>query len=116
MRRLGTLVLVAGCHIANPGEGQKIGQIVKVSKEGILAKTWEAQLVRGGVTDGSGTIGQAWNFTIPDAALAKEAIRMMESQREVIVRYTQEGVCSMSRTETACVFAKAIVPKDSVTR
>ncbi len=47
---------LSGCGFStSPGSGDKIGQIVKISKQGLIVKTWEAQLIRGGMNGGSGS-------------------------------------------------------------
>ena len=65
MRRIliicGTLacLTLAGCGIATPTQGEKIGVIIKVNKEGLFCTTWEVQMIRGGMSDGSGGVGGA---------------------------------------------------------
>lgn len=90
MRNLALLVLiVSGCSFnTNPGTGEKVGQIVRVKEEGILCKTWEAELIRGGLTDGSGTIGAApFTFTVPDDERAVALSQHMRNRTEIIIRY-----------------------------
>lgn len=76
-----------------PSSGAKVGQIVRINREGIINKTWEAQLIRGGFSDGSGTLGQAFEFTVPEgngAVLKLE--EAMRHQREVRIQYRTAGI------------------------
>jgi hypothetical protein len=95
----------------SPGTGEKVGQVVKLSKVGIICKTWEGQLIRGGMTDGSGTIGtQPFNFTIETDELAQKVTNFMRTQQEVRVTYSQEGVYALCRTESGGAFLRSIEP------
>ena len=73
--------------INSPTVGQKVGQIVKVSRSGFLNKTWEAELIRGGFAGGGGVNGTSFHFTISSDAMAEEAERSMEKQTEVVIGY-----------------------------
>jgi len=94
-----------------PGTGQKVGQIVKVSKEGFLFKTYEAQLIRGGLTDGSGTVGTVpFDFTIRDKNLVKKAEQYMESQMEVIIVYKVSYLYLITNSENHGIYLLDIQP------
>ena len=58
------LLFLTSCTVNKPSEGSKIGRIVKLSKYGLFSKTWEGELIRGGLTDGSGVNGTSFHFTI----------------------------------------------------
>ena len=95
----------------SPGTGEKIGQLVKVGQEGMFYDTWEGQLIRGGMVDGSGSIGvKPFNFTIENEELVKLAQQYMKNQTEVVVRYRIEGWYGRSRTESEGVFLTGIEP------
>lgn len=103
---------LSGCGLnTSPGSGDKIGQIVKVSKQGMLVRTWEAQLIRGGMNGGSGSFGTVpFDFTIEDDAMAKQAQEYMQNQEEVIIHYRMEGIYSLMRTESGGHFLSTIQP------
>ena len=83
----------------NPGTGQKIGQIVKLTKEGIFSKTWEGQLIRGGLNGGNGSFGTVpFNFTIETDSMASKANNYLTNQTEVVVKYRIEGISSICRS------------------
>jgi hypothetical protein len=83
------LPLLTGCLVMfpNPGDGEKVGTIIKLSHEGVLCKTGEGQLIRGGMANGSGAFGVTpFDFTVPDS-LWPQAEQAFTSQREVRIRY-----------------------------
>ncbi len=84
----------AGCNRSS-GTGEKIGQVVKLSKEGFIRKTWEGQLIRGGMNGGSGAFGTVpFNFTVGSEELAKTVQKFMREQTEVIITYRIGGLYS----------------------
>lgn len=91
-------LLIAGCGIASPGEGEKVGQIVRVNQHGFICKTWEAQIMRGGFNNGTGASGAAFDFTVANEAEAETLRGYMESQTEVVLKYRTHGpfysICS----------------------
>lgn len=90
----------------SPGEGEKIGQIVKISHVGIINKTYEAELVRGGLVDGSGTVGgQTFHFTIRDPEMVVKAKEHMRKQTETRLRYVVEGLYLQWNSESGGRFA-----------
>jgi prepilin-type N-terminal cleavage/methylation domain-containing protein len=107
---IAALLAPVGCN-TSPGSGEKVGQIVKVSKQGMVWKTWEAQLIRGGITDGSGAFGTVpFDFTIEDDATAQRVIKYMQDQTEVVIEYKMEGVYLPVRTESSGHFLVSIRP------
>jgi hypothetical protein len=82
-------LMLTGCY--ETGTGTKIGVITKVgSGEGIINKTIEAEIVRGGFSSGSGASGQSFHFTIQSPELAKKMEEAMEKQQEVKITYRTE--------------------------
>lgn len=97
------LMLVAACAISlSPGEGEKIGQVVKLSKVGLFSKTWEGQLIRGGMNGGSGSFGTTpFDFTVEGDSLVSLVTKYMQDQTEVVIKYRHEGVWSCFRSQAA---------------
>lgn len=110
------LLLLAACGLnTSPGESNKIGQITSLHKVGIMCKTWEAQIQRGGFSNGSGVTGAPFNFTIEDATLVGQVKRFMETNTEVEITYHSEGVYGLCRTESGGNFLIGIrALRDSV--
>jgi len=83
------LMLFAASHGKNysPGTGERIGQIVKLNEQGLFNKTYEAELIRGGLGDGSNIIGTtSFHFTVPDD-LAEMVSVHLDKQNKVIIDY-----------------------------
>jgi hypothetical protein len=99
---------LVGCHFDTPGEGQKKGQIVKLEKVGFICKTWEGELIRGGFSDGGGTIGGAFHFTLEDKSLLPLALECLEKQTEVMITYETEFMTAPWRSETGTKFITGI--------
>lgn len=105
-----TLTLAACGVNTAPGDGSKVGQIVKLAKLGMFAKTYEAEIIRGGFQNGSGANGQAFDFTIETEELAKQVKDAMDAQTEVIITYRSEGLWSACRSEGGGNFLTSIRP------
>lgn len=111
-----------GCVLR--GNGEKIGMITKIAKQGVFCPTWEAEIVRGGFSGGSGVNGQAFHFTIENDAQAEEIRKAMEEQREVKIHYRSEfatfcrsdsGNDFLTKLEIVERKANATGPKDEAT-
>lgn len=104
----------AACGInTTHGTGTKIGQVVKLSKAGFLVDTWEAQLIRGGLIDGSGAVGGVpFDFTVSET-LAPVVQRYLEDQTEVVITYETEGVYAATRSDSGGDFLLTIEPAKS---
>lgn len=105
-------VALVGCGFnGRPGTGEKVGQIVKVEKTGVLRKTWEAELIRGGMSNGSGGFGVApFHFTIESESDAKKALDLMQSQTEVHLKYRSEFFFSLMRSDSGGDFLTSLEP------
>ena len=100
-----------GCGMQSPGEGSKIGQIVKLSKHGVFVKTWEAQLIRGGMNGGSGSFGTTpFNFTVENEKDVDKIREFMENQTEVVITYRTEGIYALTRSDSGGDFLITVKP------
>ena len=54
-------------YTANYSEGSRSGRLIKISRKGVVFKTWEGQMDVGGIsTPGApGQITSMWEFTVP---------------------------------------------------
>lgn len=89
---------LGGCF--NTATSEKVGTIVKFGKEGAFVSSWEGELIRGGLTSGSGAQGRAFDFTVEDPALVPILRDAMEKNREVKIHYHREMFAAPWRTET----------------
>lgn len=97
------LLPIAGCHCNVPVKGEKVGHIVKIEEHGVVCKTNEAELIRGGQTDGSGVAGgRSFHFTIPHGQVEKARVAM-EANQEVKVFYSLPILIPMCRTQSGFV-------------
>lgn len=95
---LSVTILLTGCWETERGE--KIGTLVKLGHQGKFIKTWEAELIRGGMNGGNGSFGtQPFDFTIEDDKLLLIAQKALDQQKTVRVRYHKE-FGTLGRTET----------------
>ncbi len=118
VKKIATLAIMAATALSLSGcvetsDGEKIGIITKLAKQGVIVKTWEGEIIRGGFSNGSGANGQAFHFTIEDDAVAKQLLTAMENQQEVKITYKTE-MFHFLRSESEGHFLKtvtAITPK-----
>ena len=103
---------ISGCGInGNPGTGEKIGSVVRVSQQGVIVKTWEGQLIRGGMSGGNGSFGTVpFDFTIENEEMAKKTQEYMENQTEVLIKYRTEFMYSLTRSDSGGDFLTSIEP------
>jgi len=83
-------ILLTGCYEIDNGE--KVGNIVKLSREGFIVKTYEGELIRGNMSDGTGAFGKQFNFTIENKKVIETAEKAMNLGKEVKIKYHQELV------------------------
>lgn len=86
------LIIIAGCCPGCCGyvtaRGEKKGTIIKLAKEGIIFKTWEAEMVRGGMANGSGSFSTTpFYFTIDDKSLLQKIRASLDDQKEIKIEY-----------------------------
>ena len=81
------LLLIGGCNKLT-GNGEKVGTIIKLSQEGYWVKTWQGEMVRGGMNGGSGAFStKPLHFTISDLSLLPQVQKAFDEQKEVNVTY-----------------------------
>lgn len=96
---------LAGCWDIEKGE--KTGQIVDVWQSGLLIKTWECKLIRGGLDDGNGTFGQSIQLTLENEDQLQQAKECMRKKSPVVVSYHKELV-SFLRSDSNSLFLDRI--------
>src|SRR4029077_18527596 len=86
---MGLVVLLSGCGRLT-GRGEKVGTIIKVSQEGFFFKTWEVEIIRGGMNGGSGGFStKPLHVTVMNEDLLPEVRRAFDEQKEVVVTYEE---------------------------
>lgn len=99
------IVLLTGCW--DTGQGEKVGQIIKLNRQGVFCKTWEAELIRGGLNNGSGAASTLFDFTIEDSRLVQEVQNALDGQYEVKIHYNMEWTTAC-RSDSAEHFLQRI--------
>lgn len=95
---LAVIVTLTGCWETERGE--KIGTIVKLGHEGKFIKTYEAELIRGGMSNGNGSFGtMPFDFTVENDSLLPIVQKALDEQKTVRIKYHKE-FATLGRTET----------------
>jgi len=99
---------LTGCW--ETGVNEKIGSITKLGRQGRIeaCKTWEGEIIRGGMSGGSGSFGASFGFTVEDLTLLpllKEALNTPGS--EVKITYRTEWM-TFCRSESQDHFVTAV--------
>lgn len=109
------LLLLSGC--LHDSTGEKAGSITRLSKDGFIpfCKTWEGELIRGGLNNGSGAFGAPFHFTVAGSDLINQVKQALESQQEVKIHYHHEAFlllksCS-SKSDAYFLDAIEAIPK-----
>ena len=101
-----SVLVLSGCW--HTGSGQKIGTIIKISKQGLFFKTWEVEIVKGGLNGGSGAFSPTPVYvTVEDTQFLSLAQEAFNNQREIVVTYDHESVCPF-RSDTDGNFVTSI--------
>lgn len=98
-------LVLAGC--GDLGGGEKIGVIMKVGQRGLLCKTNEVELMRGGLNNGTGATGAVFHATVEDPSLLQKLKDAMESQSEVKLTYHEE-LTTFCRSESSDYFVTSV--------
>lgn len=95
------------------GNEAHVGSVVKLGKTGAVCKTWEAEIVRGGLNNGSGGVSAtAFSFTIEDERLVRLVQDAFDKQYEIKVEAHVEGA-TLCRSDSEDHFATAITRMNS---
>ena len=108
---LGAVVAGIGLTVLSSSEGSRVGVVTKVSKRGIICKTWEAQMMVGAVTQGQGGsyTPEVWSFTPADDAVQSVKDAMVSGQRVEIEYKQRPKILTLCKSDTG-YFATAVKP------
>ncbi len=83
------------------GSGERTGVVYKVSKKGMIWKTWEGEMNLGGmVKTGDGMSVNTWAFSVVDTEIVKKLQEVSESGEIVTLKYYQPWVLSCTEGGT----------------
>ena len=106
---LGGMVIgaVGGCSVS---DGSRAGVIQKFSRKGLFNKSWEGQLLLGGiVSDGEHSTANVWEFTVTDNTQAEKAELLIG--QHVKISYHQSAFFNPFKRDTSYT-AVEITPLD----
>lgn len=85
------LSLIIGGGGCTRSEGSRAGTITKFSDKGVFTKSWEGELVMGGLRRGSEgqAVANIFRFTVVDQDVAKAIKEALRSGKPVELEYTQ---------------------------
>ncbi len=97
-------------------DGDRVGVIQKLSKKGIFCKTWEGEMLLGGLkkqvnvsSDGKSTttsmVANTFHFTVEDESLLPAVKAAMESGQPVTISYREELISFCRSDESYFVTA-----------
>ena len=97
------------------GHGEKVGSVIKVAQEGLLFKTNEVEIVRGGMNGGSGSFSTTpLNATINDPGLLAKVKDALDKQYEVRVTY-QDYLWTPLSSDSSSRYLTGIEPMPKTT-
>lgn len=90
---LAAALFCAGCGQGfDYSDGSRVGTVVKFSKKGAFCKTWEGEMVLGGVrASENGAIANVWAFSVIDEKVVHAVQQAAEDGRRVKLTY-HEGL------------------------
>jgi hypothetical protein len=103
-------LLVRGCGYYEYSEGSRSGVISKFSKKGIIWKTWEGEMVLGGLrSTADGAVANVWHFSLDRVkahnedvgALAKQINAAKDSGKRIRLEYKQSIISLPWRSKTS---------------
>lgn len=89
--------------------GNRVGTITKFSKKGYVFKTWEGELMMGGLRpsgDGQSVVPNVFLFSVTDPAVCEQIDQAMTKGNRVKVHYQQVWVAGMAKGETSYFIKK----------
>jgi hypothetical protein len=109
------LLALALCSCGDYSDGVRVGVIQKLSHKGWFVKTWEGDMLLGGLVNHSSTSvdsggnvktsvslgANVWSFTVEDQTLVDKVQAFADAGTPVKVTYHQEMFASPFRTETS---------------
>ncbi len=78
--------------IGNYSSGYRTGRIMKISKKGVMFKTYEGQLNVGGLDSGGddGVATTVWEFSVTDEGVLKDIEEAVDNGRDVKLYYNEK--------------------------
>lgn len=75
--------------VSSYSEGERVGVITKFSKKGLIFKSWEGELLQGGMKQGRDSVANVVGFNASDEAVIQSIKLASESGKPVKLIYSQ---------------------------
>lgn len=89
MKKLSIIILFL-CTACNFSEGDRVGQVVKLSKKGVIFKTYEGELATIAKGTQATLMSNSFAFSIKDEALVKKVQEAMNNNKTVALHYEEQ--------------------------
>ncbi len=101
---------ILGSKGCNNSSGIRTGTITKFSHKGLVKKSWEGELLMGGVANhGEGTVANVWQFSVLDTNLVPKIDKAAQDGSRVSFNYQQTFFYNPMRRDTAYFITGVIV-------
>ena len=91
-------------------DGERVGTVTKLSRKGVVCKTWEGEMVMGGLRSGAeGAVANVFYFSVDRPELVQPLQIALNSGRRVKITY-YEGVFSGVCYGNSWHFVEAVEP------
>ncbi len=88
-----TALLLALTSCVSYSDGDRTGLIIKLSRKGLIWKTWEGTMNLGGAQrTEAGMVGVVWNFCVEDPAVLEQVKAVQESGEWTKLHYNEEWI------------------------
>lgn len=87
---------------ADYSDGERAGVVVKFSRKGIVpgCKTWEGEMVLGGLNRSGDANANVWRFTVSDSDLVEKIQNKLETGEHSVLTYSQPYFTMPCTTDT----------------
>jgi hypothetical protein len=104
----GFLLFLLFAMYVDYSDGDRAGNIVKLSHKGVLFKTWEGELNMGALVDGN---GGTWHFSVTDKKVVADVEDAMKHGYRVSLTYEEKFIRLFWRGDTKYFVTKVEVVK-----
>ena len=80
---------LSACGVLTYSEGDRAGVVTKLSKKGVVCKTWEGELLMGGINQFAAPAANVFHFSVVDENIVDDLKVVMEQQKPVRLTYKQ---------------------------
>lgn len=86
----GIVVILLTLNACSYSDGDRVGQVIKLSRKGYIFKTYEGELATLAKGQQATMISNSFLFTVKDEDIAKQIQQAMDSGKIISLHYEQE--------------------------